>query len=142
MEGVMGKDGFRSLQVWQRGKELAIQVYKITEKGGLSRDFGLKDQMRRAAVSICSNIAEGDERGSDKDSVRFFYMAKGSLAELSTQVEIAAEIGYFSSGDQSTLEMKCTEIGKMLGSLIKSRQSRIEQLDDGHRRTAKAAPCP
>ena len=69
----MGKGGFKELAVWQRSKDLAVWIYKISIAGGLSKDFGLRDQMRRAAVSIASNLAEGDERDTDKDAVRFFY---------------------------------------------------------------------
>ena len=97
----MGEEGYRGLRVWQRAKELAVIIYKLTSTGPLSRDFGLRDQMRRAAVSIASNIAEGDERDTNKDSVRFLYMAKGSLAELRTQLEIARDIG--------ALELSCFE---------------------------------
>ena len=84
----MGK-GFEELKVWQKAKDLAVLIYKITSDGKLSKDFGLRDQIRRSAVSIASNIAEGDERETDKESVRFFYIAKGSLAELRTQLMIA-----------------------------------------------------
>lgn len=73
----MGKSGFRQLVVWKRSKDLAVLVYRITQQGEIARDFGLRDQMRRAAVSVCSNIAEGDERNTDKDSVRFFIWQKG-----------------------------------------------------------------
>ena len=90
----MGKKGFKDLIVWQKAKDLAIKVYEVSEEGDLNRDFGLRDQARRSAVSIASNLAEGDERDTDKESVRFFYIAKGSLAELRTQMEIAYEIGY------------------------------------------------
>lgn len=85
----MGRRGFKELIVWQRAKDLAVMVYKVTEKGALSRDFGLRDQIRRSAVSIASNLAEGDERDTDKESIRFFYIAKGSAAELRTQIQIA-----------------------------------------------------
>jgi len=98
-----------------------------TEKGPLARDFGLRDQMRRASVSVCSNVAEGDERNTDKDAVRFFYMAKGSLAELITQLEIAGEVGYLDSDTMIHLEEDCWEIGKMLGALIKAREKKIRQ---------------
>jgi four helix bundle protein len=81
----------------------------------------LRDQIRRASVSIPSNIAEGDERGSNKDAVRFFYIAKGSLAELETQLEIAYEIGYLDKNKLNELMDQTIQIGKMLGSLIKSR---------------------
>jgi len=72
-------------------------------------------------VSIPNNIAEGDERGSNKDAIRFFYIAKGSLAELHTQVEIACEIEYISGDKTQELSDECVRIGKMLGSLIKAR---------------------
>jgi four helix bundle protein len=114
-------DGFRNLKVWQRAKVLAVQIYKITQVDPFGRDYGLKDQIRRAAVSVPSNIAEGDERGSNKDAVRFFYIAKGSLAELQTQLEIAYEIKYLDKGRLNDLEEQCRIIGKMLGSLIKTR---------------------
>ncbi|MBW1741779.1 MAG: four helix bundle protein [Deltaproteobacteria bacterium] len=114
---------FKDLNVWQRAKELAVEVYKTTQTDPFRRDFSLRDQMRRAAVSISSNIAEGDERGSNKDGVRFLYIAKGSLAELQTQLEIAYEIGYLKGETLEGLNEKCERVGKMLGSLIKVRSS-------------------
>lgn len=68
--------GFRELVVWQRSKALAVRIYKLTQQGRFNSDYGLKDQVRRAAVSIPSNIAEGDERGTNKESDRFFHIAK------------------------------------------------------------------
>jgi four helix bundle protein len=82
--------GFHDLRVWQDAKALAVGVYRATET---LRDFGLRDQLRRAALSIPSKIAEGDERDTDKDCVRCLYIAKGSLAEPRTQLEIASEVG-------------------------------------------------
>ena len=76
----MNEYGYRSLVVWQKGKALATDVYQLTNSESIKRDFSLVDQMRRSAVSVPSNVAEGDERKSDKDSVRFFHIAKGSLA--------------------------------------------------------------
>ena len=113
--------GFKDLKVWQRSKELAVLIYRLTQKGPFTRDYGFRDQIRRAAVSVPSNIAEGDERGSNKDAVRFFYIAKGSLAEIQTQLEIAYEIEYLDNLTFDDLDEKCTVIGKMLGSLIKVR---------------------
>lgn len=118
----MGKEGFKDLIVWQKGKDLAVTIYRATEVGPLGRDFGLRDQMRRCAVSIPSNIAEGDERETDKESIRFFYIAKGSLAELRTQIVIAHEIGYLEKKVFEEIEEVCVALGKMIGSLIKSRQ--------------------
>ena len=120
----MGKEGFKDLVVWQRAKDLAVLVYKISNEGSLGKDFGLRDQLRRSAVSIASNLAEGDERDTDKDSIRFFYIAKGSLAELRTQIQIAFEIGYIEKGVFLKLDDECEQIGKMIGALIKARKQR------------------
>ena len=117
----MGGDGFRGLVVWQRAKSLAVRVYRVCAEGRLASDFGLRDQLQRSAVSIPSNIAEGDERCSDREAVRFCFIAKGSLAELSTQIEIAKEIGYLNSEVMESIEAECVIIGKMLGALIKAR---------------------
>jgi four helix bundle protein len=118
----MGKRGFRDLKVWQRAKGLAVDVYAVVKRSPeLARDFGLRDQMQRAGVSVCSNIAEGDERDTDKDAVRFFYIAKGSIAELITQLEIAKDARLIEPPSADTLIKEAEEIGAMLGALIKSR---------------------
>ena len=117
----MSEYGYRSLIVWQKGKTLATDIYRLTNSPSIKRDLSLIDQMRRSAVSIPSNIAEGDERSSDKDSVRFFYIAKGSLAELATQLEIARDVGYFDNGQIEPLIAKCFELAKMLTALIRAR---------------------
>jgi four helix bundle protein len=109
----MGEGGFRNLTVWQKSKDLAVYICKLTNKGFFNKDFGLRDQMRRAAVSIPSNIAEGDERDTNRDSVRFLYIAKGSLAELLTQLEICKEIGYVSNEEYSDISEEYNQIGKM-----------------------------
>jgi four helix bundle protein len=119
----MGKGGFRELLVWQRAKALAVEVYRMTGSGAVARDFGLKDQMRRCAVSVPSSIAEGDERDTDREAVRFFYIAKGSLAELRTQVEIGKDVGYFDEVVFERVDGECAEIGCMLGALIRVRKA-------------------
>jgi len=118
---VKNNDGFRELKVWQHSKDMAVYIYQLTNQGSFERDVGLKDQIRRAAVSIPSNIAEGDERNTNKESIRFFYIAKGSLAEVVTQTIIAREIGYLSDNIYNELIDECSIIGKMLGKLIKVR---------------------
>ena len=115
-------DKFKELIVWQRAKDLAVRIYMISNSGALNKDFGLRDQIRRAAVSIPSNLAEGDERGSDRDAVRFFYIAKGSLAELRTQLQIAREIGDLEKELFESLDKAFQELGTMIGSLIKARR--------------------
>ena len=115
----MGK--FMELKVWQRAKDLAVYIYKITREGEIARDFGLRDQIRKAAVSIPSNIAEGDELGSNKQAIKFFYISKGSSAELLTQSIIALEIEYLDKKIFAHIETECTAISGMLGRLIKVR---------------------
>jgi len=112
---------FQKLRVWQKSKDLAIYIYRETQKGKFAKDFGLRDQIRRAAVSIPSNISEGDELGSDKQAVKFFYISKGSAAELLTQAIIALEIGYFDSGKFQFIEKECKAISSMLTRLISAR---------------------
>jgi len=85
------------------------------------RDFGLKDQIRRSSISVPSNIAEGDNLDTDKQSVRHFYIARGSLAELRTQLIIAMEIGYITAKQYDTLEKSCESISATLTALIKYR---------------------
>ena len=85
---------FEDLECWQEAKALAVMLYQISKDGELGRDFGLRDQIRRAAVSIASNIAEGKERETIAEFIRYLYMAKGSAGELKTQLLIAQDIGY------------------------------------------------
>ena len=100
---------------------LAVYVYKVTGQGAFAKDFGLRDQIRKAAVSIPSNIAEGDELGSDKQAVKFFYIAKGSSAELLTQAIIAKEIGYLDYKNFEHIAEECKAISGMLSRLIQAR---------------------
>ena len=117
----MGRDGFQGLKVWQKSKDLAVQIYKITEQGMFGKDYGLRDQVRRSSVSIPSNIAEGDERDTDKEAVRHLYIAKGSAAEFLTLLIIAHEVNYIDETTFKELEEKCLEISGMLSRLIAAR---------------------
>lgn len=110
--------------VWQKAKQLAKDIHGLINQDLLTKDRILKDQMWRAAVSICSNIAEGDERDTDREAIHFFYIAKGSAAELSAQLEIAAEIGRINASDAERLIEACDEIGRMLRSLIVARSKK------------------
>ena len=114
---------FEELKVWQRAVDLAVRIYEITSKDPFTKDYGLRDQMRRASVSISSNISEGDELESDKSSVRHFRIAKGSAAELYTQSIISFRINYLNNGEYNYLNQECQEIMAMLASLIKYRNS-------------------
>jgi four helix bundle protein len=112
---------FQKLRVWQLAKDLAVKIYKLTQSQLIRKDFGFKDQIQRAALSIPSNIAEGDESGTNKLSVRYFYIAKGSIAELQTQLIIAYEIGYIENELKDSLFNDCNLIAVMLNKIIKAR---------------------
>ena len=116
----MSGQRFEDLEVWQRGKNLSIEMYR-TFKG--CRDFGFRDQVTRAALSIPSNIAEGYERGSNREFIRFLLIAKGSCGELRTQVLIAGEVELVSKEKAGILVEEATQISYMLSSLIKKRRS-------------------
>jgi four helix bundle protein len=118
----MSRHGFSDLIAWQKAKDLAVKIYRAAGTGSLSKDFGMRDQLCRSAVSVASNLAEGDERDTDKDAVRFFFIAKGSLAELRTQLLICCEVGLLNQSDYEHLESDCATLAKILGSLIKFRQ--------------------
>ena len=112
---------FLKLRVWLIAKGLAVKIYKLTQNTQFRKDFGFKDQIQRSAVSIPSNIAEGEESGTNKLSVRYFYIAKGSTAELMTQLIIANEIGYLDNTQKNILVDECDKISAMLSNLIKAR---------------------
>lgn len=115
---------FQELKVWQRAKELAVFLYKLTGKGAFAKDWGLRDQIRRSAVSIPSNVAEGDELNTDRQSIKFFYIAKGSSAELLTQIIIAHEIDYLSKEDFDHVKNECQTISRMLAKPIQARSKK------------------
>ena len=112
---------FRKLNVWIKAKDLAVLIYRLSDSGKFAKDFGMRDQMRRAAVSIPSNIAEGDQLDSNLQSIKHFYIARGSAAELLTQALIANEIGYIPQEEFKKIESECSEISCMLTRLIQAR---------------------
>ncbi|MDJ0814800.1 MAG: four helix bundle protein [Desulfobacterales bacterium] len=115
---------FQDLKVWQRAKDLAVHIYRITGKGEFNKDFSLKDQIRRASVSIPSNIAEGNDLRTDKQSVNYFYIARGSSAEVLTQAIISFEINYIDEVKFKHIENECRAISSMLTRLINVRTNK------------------
>ncbi len=113
---------FTNLEVWNEAKNLAVTTYKISRTGLISKDFGLCDQLRRAAVSISSNIAEGEESGRSKRSINYFYISKGSLAELYTQILIAFEVDYIDEKTMNGLIDKINVLSAKLRKLIQYRE--------------------
>lgn len=114
---------FRNSRVWQMSKNLAVNIYKITNEGGFEKDFRFRDQIRAAAISVPSNISEGDERNTNKQAINFFYHAKGSTAEVITQLIIALEIGYIEEISAKQLISSYEHVSHMLAKLIKARNS-------------------
>jgi four helix bundle protein len=115
---------YENLKVWHRAVELAVSIYKLTGTNkSFVKDFGLKYQIQRSSVSISSNISEGDELGTDKQAVRQFYIAKGSAAELYTQLTISYKIGYLPVEESKYYLNECKGISAMLSNLIKSRSA-------------------
>ena len=111
---------YRELEIWKKGIELVKIVYKITENFPQKEVFGLTNQMRRAVVSIPSNIAEGQARHHTKEFVQFLYQALGSLAELDTQIIIAKELGYLKVVESGEwFERQIGELQKMIHTLLK-----------------------
>jgi len=110
---------FENIEVWRTSMDLCTEVYKITNSDTFSRDFGLKDQIRRASVSIPSNISEGYERDSKNQFMYFLSIAKGSCGEVRTQLRIAYNLNYLNELDFQSLNLMCESTSKQLSGFIK-----------------------
>ncbi|MBQ9465484.1 MAG: four helix bundle protein [Muribaculaceae bacterium] len=115
----MRSSEFRRLQVWQKSMDLTVRIYALAKTLPIEERFALADQMRRAVISIPSNIAEGYGRQSDKEYMNFLSVARGSLFELSTQVEICERLKYIDADLSYSVIHLIDEISKMLTSLYK-----------------------
>jgi len=113
-------ESFEDLWVWQKGIELVKQMYFLTGEGKLNKDFGLRDQLQRAAVSIPTNIAEGFERSSRKEYVLFLNIAKGSAGEVRSLLRVALEIGYLEQSRYDQLRSGVLELSRYLSNQIRS----------------------
>ena len=113
----MKVESYKDLQVWQKAMSLVKLVYEIIAQLPKEEKYALADQMRRSVISIPSNVAEGYERNSTKDYIRFLSIANGSKAELNTQLEICRMLGY--KGNIEGAQALCNEIGKMINAIIK-----------------------
>ncbi len=121
---------FEEINAWQNARVLVKDVYALTRCGDFCKDYGLKDQIQRAAVSICSNIAEGFERRGNKELINFLWIAKGSAAEVCSQLYNARDLGYITNEQFKTMYDSSKQIGGMLFNLISS-------LSSDERRTRK-----
>lgn len=118
---------FEGLIAWQKARALTKEIYKITVQGELAKDWGLRDQIRRSAVSIMSNIAEGHERASPAEFCRFLLIAKGSCGELRSQLYVAMDTGYLSQEVFRVLHAQAEEVGRIVGGLRASIQRKKQQ---------------
>jgi|CXWL01.1.fsa_nt_gi four helix bundle protein len=119
--------GFRQLEVWKLSMRLADSIYNITENFPTEQKYSLAQQMQRCAISVPSNIAEGSARSSKKEFIQFLYIARGSLAELETQLILAFARKYIEKLRYQEICELITSINKMLGKLIKSQKSTSNQ---------------
>ena len=110
---------FEEIEAWQKARELTRQVYQLTAKEKFARDFTLKDQIKRAAISITSNIAEGFERGGNREFIQFLSIAKGSASELKSQLYVALDAGYVEQNEFDSLYQQAHTIVLLLGGFIK-----------------------
>ena len=122
---------FKDLLVWQKSHVFVLGIYKLTKSFPADEQLGLTSQIRRAAVSISSNIVEGSQRGSDKELKRFLLIARGSLAEVQAQLLIAKDLDYIDPGDFTKIALQAVEINKMINGLMKgvSRGSQLVARD-------------
>jgi four helix bundle protein len=130
MSGIEKRDKierFEDLIAWQKARELNKQVYSITNEGAFAKDFGLRDQIRRASVSIMSNVAEGFDRGGRAEFHQFVVIAKGSCAEVRSQLYIALDTGYIPKNKFAELDNLTNEISRILGGLRSSLQKQRDK---------------
>ena len=109
---------FEDLEVWKSSRDLTNSIYKLTSAAAFSRDYGLVDQIRRASVSIMSNIAEGYERGGNQELMQFLSIAKGSCGEVRCQLYIAGDQGYISQDQVKNVTGECKRVSVMLSNFM------------------------
>ena len=109
---------FEDLKVWQAARDVVTAVYQLSSTGSFSRDYALRDQIRRAAVSVPSNVAEGFSRHSNKEFIQFLFIAKGSAAEVQSQLYIALDQGYISQGEFDKIYGQMEVVAKQISRFI------------------------
>lgn len=125
MENLSKIKSFKDLVVWQKGHELVLLIYRVTKDFPKSERFGLVNQLRRAAVSITSNITEGFYRGSYREKQYFYLLARGSLGEVQNQLLISRDISYLNLDKFNEISQKSVEVHKLLNGLIRGCKDRI-----------------
>ena len=110
---------FEDIKAWQKARDMAKRIYDMTCQGDFAKDYSLRDQIRRATISIMSNIAEGYARQTDKEFIQFLHIALGSVAEVQSQLYIAQGLGYISNGQFNEIHELSRETAKLINGFIK-----------------------
>ena len=111
---------FENLEGWKLARELARRIYRLTKSGSFAKDYGFTDQIRRAVISVMNNIAEGFDRGTNKDFVKFLFIARGSAAEVRSMLYVALDQGYLSEEEFEECRNLCIRCSQIIWGLIKS----------------------
>jgi four helix bundle protein len=114
----MAVKNFEDLNVWKQARQLTQEVYRLTKTEKFLKDFGLRDQIRRAAISVMSNIAEGFERGGNQEFVQFLYVAKASCGEVRSQLYVSLDQGYATANESEKLIQLFRRLSSMISNLI------------------------
>ena len=124
---------FEDIKAWQKAKELTKYIYDVTNKGDFAKDYSLKDQIRRASISVMSNVAEGYARHTDREFAQFLYIALGSIAELQSQVYLAQDLKYVSKEEFDKIYEQAAEAARLTTGFIKYLQGKSRQSADDYR---------
>ncbi|MFA4837325.1 MAG: four helix bundle protein [Dehalococcoidia bacterium] len=132
---------FEDINAWQKARDIVTIIYSVTNKGNFAKDYNLRDQIRRASISIMSNIAEGYGRQTDKEFTQFLYMARGSAAEVQSQLYVALDLGYLSKPAFQELYDLAEETMKLVSGFIKylksGAKSRVSQKSEALSRESR-----
>jgi four helix bundle protein len=120
----MNSPTFESLRVWHDARQLVRAIYSLTKQSGFASDFSFKDQIRRAALSVMSNIAEGHERGGTREFLHFLTIAKGSCGEVRSQLYAAEDVGYIDAKEAAVLRGMAAEVARKIQALADARKKR------------------
>ena len=140
MVGKAGVRRFEDLVAWQKARALTSAIYQFTSVGSMSKDFGLREQIRRAAVSVMSNIAEGFERGGQTEFHQFLSMAKASCAEIRSQLYVAFDADYADEQTFKRLFLQAEEVARIIGGLRAAVQRRRDETRPRKRGAASRVP--
>jgi len=121
----MSERPHKNLLVWQKSVELAKEIYELTKKFPETEKYGLVTQIRRAVISVSSNIAEGCARQSSKEKIQFFFISRGSLSEMDSQIEVSKKLNYISEQDTAVMLDKINEVNRLLNGLINAQRRKL-----------------